>query len=129
MPEEPETLFHRIGGTAAVNGMVDEFYTRVLSDPELRPFFSETSVEKLKSMQAEFFAAALDGPMSAGDRDLTKAHQGRGITRTHVTKFVDHLISVLDERHAITRRDAMDIVFRVATYSDQVIGESGGADG
>lgn len=129
MPESLETLFDRIGGQPAVNDMVDEFYGRVLADPELRPFFDETSVDKLKHMQTEFFAAALDGPMSAGDRDLAKVHQGRGITRAHVTRFVDHLISVLDERNAITRRDAMDIVFRIATYSDQVIGECGGADG
>ena len=129
MSEDTKSVFERIGGQAAVNDMVDEFYGRVLADPELRPFFDNTSVDKLKSMQTEFFAAALDGPMSAGDRDLTKAHHDRGITRTHVTKFVDHLISVLDERHAITRRDAMDIVFRIATYTDQVIGEAGGADG
>ncbi len=129
MTDSSQTLFDRVGGQAAVNDMVDDFYARVLADPELRPFFAETSVDTLKRMQTEFFAAALDGPMSAGDRDLTKAHQGRGITRKHVTLFVDHLISVLDERDAITRRDAMDIVFRIATYTDQVIGESGGADG
>ncbi len=52
-----------------------------------------------------------------------------GIGRKHVTLFVNHRISVLDERQAINRRDAMDIVFRIATYSDQVLGESGGADG
>ena len=129
MSQGSETLFERIGGTAVVDNMVDHFYARVLGDPELRPFFDEVALEKLKHMQKEFFAAALDGPMSMSGRDLVKAHQGLGITRRHFTLFVNHLMAVLDEYQAITRRDAMDIVFRIATYSDQVIGESGGADG
>ena len=113
---------------SVMSGIMDRD-DRVLADPELRPFFENTSLDKLMLMQKEFFAAALDGPMGTGDPDLAKIHQGMGIGRKHVTLFVNHLISVLDERHAINRRDAMDIVFRIATFSDQVMGESGGADG
>lgn len=129
MSNSSDSLFDRVGGADAVAAMVDEFYARVLADPELRPFFGNASVERLKKMQKEFFAAAMDGPMTTGDADLAKIHQGLGITRRQVTQFVDHLISVLDERHTISRRDAMDVVYRIATFSDQVIGESGGADG
>lgn len=129
MSDGSETLFERIGGQTAVSAMVGDFYRRVLGDSELRPFFENTSIEKLTAMQTEFFSAALDGPMSSDDRDLARIHHGLGITRQHVTRFVDHLISVVDDRHAIGRRDAMDIIHRIARYSDQVIGESGGIDG
>ncbi|MEZ6130551.1 MAG: group 1 truncated hemoglobin [Planctomycetaceae bacterium] len=129
MSDDSRTLFERVGGEAGVSEMITQFYARVLSDLELRPFFENTSVDRLKRMQQDFFAAALDGPMQTGGTDLAKIHHGRGITRRHFTRFVNHLIAVLDRRDAITRHDAMDIVFRIATYSDQVIGESGGADG
>lgn len=129
MSNIPETLFERVGGAEVVGEMVQQFYARVLADPQLRPFFENTSLDKLVHMQQEFFAAALDGPMGTGDPDLAKIHQGMAIGRKHITLFVNHLISVLDERQAINRRDAMDIVFRIATYSDQVMGEAGGADG
>jgi len=129
MSEDQQTLFDRVGGEAGVSEMISQFYAQVLADAELRPFFEDTSVEQLKHMQQDFFGAALDGPMTTGGTDLAKIHQGLGITRHHLTLFVNHLISVLDARQAINRRDAMDIVFRIATYSDQVIGESGGADG
>lgn len=129
MSDNTESLFDRIGGQDTVNQLVDHFYSRVLADAELRPFFDGTSVEKLTHMQKEFFAAALDGPMTVTDPDLAGIHEGLGITRRHVTSFVNHLIAVLDEIHAISRRDAMDIVYRIATYSDEVIGDSGGADG
>lgn len=123
------TLFERIGGEEAVSQMIDAFYGRVLADPDLRPFFANSTVERLTHMQKEFFTTALDGPNPAGGFDIASIHQGLGIRREHITRFADHLIAVLDEQHSIERRDAMDIVFRIATYSDQVIGESGGADG
>ncbi len=123
------TLYERIGGATAVSEMVDAFFGRVLADPELRPFFKNSTVERLQRMQAAFFAAALEGPDGVGNFDIAKIHKGLKIRREHLTRFVDHLISVLDDRHSISRRDAMDVIFRIATYSDQVLGESGGTDG
>lgn len=123
------TLYDRIGGAPAVAEMVDEFYGLVLNDPELRPFFEDSSLAELKQMQSEFFAAALGGPLSASDLDLAAAHQGRGIQRKHFTRFVNHLIEVLERRDAMRSGDAMRIIFRIATFADDVIDSPGGEDG
>lgn len=129
MAESEETLYDSVGGAAVVDDMIDAFYIRVLGDPELRPFFDGVSLERLRKMQKEFFAAALDGPVTTSDLDLAKAHQHLGITRAHITRFVRHLIGVLDSRELISRKDAMEIIFRIATYTDDVIGDAGGTDG
>ena len=129
MSDDSLTLYERIGGASAVKDLIGEFYRRVLADGSLRHFFRETSIDKLTRMQEEFFAVALDGPTGSAQTDLTGTHHGLGITREHFTRFVDHLISVVEERHSIGRRDAMDIIYRVAMYSDEVIGESGGIGG
>ena len=109
--------------------MVDAFYIRVLADSELRQFFDGVNLKRLHRMQREFFAAALDGPVHSTESDLASAHHGLGITRRQVTHFVRHLIGVLDSRDLISRQDAMEIVFRIATYVDDVIGDAGGIDG
>lgn len=123
------TLYDRVGGAAAVDEMIDAFYIRVLGDSELRPFFDGVSIDRLRTMQKEFFAAALDGPVTTSDLDLAQAHQHLGLTRNHVTRFVRHLIGVLDSRDLISRTDAMEIIYRIATWTDDVIGDSGGTDG
>ena len=64
-----------------------------------------------------------------GIRDLAAIHQGRGIGRSHVTRFVHHLIDVLEQNKALQTGDAMQIIFRIATYVDQVIDAPGGEDG
>ena len=129
MTESHVTLFDRIGGSEVVAEMVDAFYVRVLADHELRPFFDGVSLERLSRMQKEFFAAALDGPMTSSDQDLSRSHQDLGISREHVTRFVRHLIGVLESRDAITRSDAMEIIFRIATFAYDVVGDTGGIDG
>ena len=126
---DEQTLYQRIGGAAAVDELVDDFYVRVLADAELRPFFLDASVDQLKRMQTEFFAAALDGPVITSDINLARIHQGMGITRKHLTRFVNHLIAAVDERSHIKYRDAMGIIYRIATYSDQIIDDANAADG
>lgn len=123
------TIYERIGGADVVAEVVDGLYARVLDDPELSPFFANSSVAKIKRIQNQFIAAALDGPVTVSDIDLSRIHQGLGVTREHVTRFVEHLIAVLDSRQFISRTDAMNIVARIATYSDQVTGSAGGVDG
>ncbi len=80
-------------------------------------------------MQKEFFAAALDGPVKYSGNDLAGIHRNRGITRDHLGRFVKHLTEVLDSENMVSDRDALEIVSRIATWSDQIIGESGGEDG
>ena len=53
MLEEQQTLFQRVGGEQAIAELINEFYDRVLADPELKPFFKDTSVDKLRRMQRE----------------------------------------------------------------------------
>ncbi|MCA9035488.1 MAG: group 1 truncated hemoglobin [Planctomycetaceae bacterium] len=125
MTDETRTLFERIGGAESVASLVDAFYGRVLSDPELRPFFENSSVDHLRAIQKEFFAAALDGPVMHSDLDLAHIHQGMGITRAHFSRFVHHLIRVLEQAEMIRPGDAMDVIHRISTYVDDVTGRAG----
>jgi hemoglobin len=119
-----QTLFERIGGEPAVSRLVDAFYRRVLADPELSPFFSDTSMEKLQSMQREFFAAALDGPIRYTGRPLAAVHYGRGIRPRHLARFVAHLLETLREQQ-IDEEDTYAIISRIDTYADEITGETG----
>lgn len=97
MTEKITPLYERIGGEEAIARIVDRFYDRVLADPQLAPFFRATSMDKLRRMQREFFAAVLVGPQSYTGLALTQAHAGRGITVHHFSRFVQHLLDTLVE--------------------------------
>ena len=122
MPNNNPTLFERIGGKQMIAGVVDDFYDRVLADPELNPFFKNTSMDKLRCMQQEFFSAALDGPITYTGKPLSHVHHGRGITKHHFALFVNHLLDTL-RYYGINDQDVTDIISRINTYADEITGD------
>ena len=124
MPEKQQTLFERVGGEQVIAELIDEFYDRVLVDPELKPFFKDTSVDKLRRMQREFFSAALDGPITYTGRPLSHVHHVRGITKHHLARYVDHLFDTLRGR-GINDQDVQYIISRISTYANEITGDLG----
>lgn len=122
MSEEIETLFDRLGGTEGVAAIVREMYERVLRDPELSPFFENTSIERLHRMQFQFLASAFDGPVQYSGAELTAIHRGRGITSKHFASFCGHFADAL-EAHGAESRDVDHALGRLATYKDKITGE------
>ena len=123
MSKESGTLYERLGGEAKMATIIDRFYDRVLADPELEPYFRETSMEALRRMQTEFFGMALDGPQTYTGLSLYRAHSGRGITARHFSRFVSHLIETLKEFGA-TAKDINAVVSRISIHSDDIVGGS-----
>lgn len=124
MPKKQETLFKRIGGEKKIGELIHDFYDRVSADPELKPFFKNTSMDKLRGMQREFFSAALDGPIIYTGRPLSYVHHGRGITKHHLALYVNHLIETL-RVYGINDQDVQDIISRINTYAEEITGGSG----
>ncbi len=122
-PSDSSSLYERIGGAERVDALVHDFYERVLKDPELAPFFEHSSIDKLRSMQQEFFAAALGGPQEYSGRSLAAVHHGRNIQRSHFSKFCQHLFETLEEM-GFDRNDIDETVRRIAMSARDVTGEA-----
>jgi hemoglobin len=122
--DETQNLYDRIGGEEAVTALVVDFYIKVLADPELRTFFKDSEIDRLHAMQREFFSAALGGPIKYTGRPLRSVHAGRGIKPKHMKRFVDCLFETL-EQFALTERERGDIISRINTYADEIMGGYG----
>jgi hemoglobin len=116
------TLYEQIGGRQGVEELVDNFYDRVLADPRLEPFFREASIDKLRKMQQEFFASALDGPATLSELDLSYVHYGRGIRTSHFNRFVQHLLDTLASI-GVGEKQQMEVIRRISTYVNDITGE------
>ena len=89
------SIYEAIGGEPALVAVVDDFYVRVLADPQLAGFFAGVSMPRLKGRQVEFFAAALGGPDVYEGRGMRQAHAGRGIGQADFDKVAVHLTGAL----------------------------------
>jgi hemoglobin len=119
--DEKKTLYDRIGGAEGVRKLVRDFYDRVLEDKELQPFFLETPMSKLRTMQFELFSAALGGPIEYTGEPLYLVHFGRGIGKHHLAIFSRHLFATLAEMN-LGEQDVQDVISRINTYADQITG-------
>jgi hemoglobin len=90
------SIYDAIGGPAAVEAAVTDFYVRVLADPQLAGFFAGTDMRKLQSHQRAFLTAALGGPQLYTGRAMPEAHAGLDITDADFDAVVGHLAATLE---------------------------------
>jgi hemoglobin len=125
LQQAQSSIYGIIGGEAALSPVVDDFYDRVLADPELRGFFAGANMTRLKGRQVEFFAAALGGPQPYTGASLRDAHRGRGIEQKHFDLVAGHLVAAL--RAADVPYEIIDrIVGAISPLASQIVSAGSG---
>lgn len=92
-----ESLFEKIGGKAAVNAAVDLFYEKVLADPLINHFFTNTDMTRQRSHQKAFLTYAFGGMETYSGKNMRDAHAGMNIEEQHFTAVAGHLQTTLEE--------------------------------
>jgi methyl-accepting chemotaxis protein len=114
------SLFERIGGVPAIKLAVEQFYDRVLADPELAPFFAHTNMDWLKARQNAFFIQALGGPPVYKGRDMRSAHAHLPIEPRHFERVASHLAETL---RALNVPDPLvdEVLVRISPLADDIV--------
>ena len=115
------TLFQRLGGMVSIDVAVDQFYDRVVGDPELAPFFDRVDLQRQRAHQKAFLAMALGGPWSYGGRGLAEAHGHLRISDRHIDLIAGHLAAVLAGLGVLPAL-IDDVVAAVDGLRDEVLG-------
>ncbi len=93
------TLFERLGGTAAIEATVTEFYRRVLADPVLARFFEGIDQARLERHQARFLSYAFGGAAPYSGVGMAQAHsrlvREHGLGHVHFDAVIEHLDQAL----------------------------------
>ena len=94
---EPVSIYEAIGGRAALGAAVDNFYGRLIADPELAPFFPDGVGVRHRAYVVTVLGEALGGPERYRGPDLAGAHRDLGITDAQFDRAAGHLSGTLDE--------------------------------
>jgi len=92
------TVYEQLGGEAAIDAAVDNFYRRVLNDPYVTPFFEGVDMEKQAAKQRGFLTMVTGGPNNYSGKDMREGHKHlvkMGLDDTHFDHIVCHLRSTL----------------------------------
>src|ERR1700739_3543336 len=116
---EPDSIYDRIGGHEAIEGVVENFYFRVLADDPLSGFFAGTNMNRRKGKQVEFFAATLGGSEPYTGAPMKQVHQGRGITMHHFSLVAGHLADALAAA-AVPSETVTEILSAIAPLAPEI---------
>jgi len=93
-----KSLYHRLGGKAAIDTAVEAFYVKVLADQRIKHFFEDINMSRQRRKQKEFLSAAFGGPIPWTGKDLRKAHANLpGLNDSHFNAVAENLQKTLEE--------------------------------
>lgn len=120
------TLYQQIGGAAGIARLVEIFYAKVLADPELKRFFANVEMAKLRRMQAELFSAALGGPQRYSGRSMVEAHRHLKIGLHDYQRFIRHLFETLDAAgFGLSDQERYEVIGRLNVLTNDVTSATG----
>jgi len=94
-----DKLYELVGGRHTISAATERFYKKVLEDDGLRPFFSGTDMDHLRSRQLMFISMLLSGGEYQG-KDIRSAHaqaRSQGLNDAHFDRFLKHFRAALEE--------------------------------
>ena len=123
-------LYQQIGGADGISRLVDAFYSRVLSDPQLKPFFQGVRMAKLRRMQVELFSGALGGPLQYTGRPMAQAHRHLKIGLQDYQRFIRLLFDTLDDAgFGLSEDERYEVIGRLNILTNEVMGGGTGLVG
>ena len=92
------SLYHKLGGKAAMAAAIDLFYKKVLVDERIKHFFDDINMNKQRRRQNDFLSAAFGGPTPWTGKSLRKAHENiTGLSEVHFNAVAENLQKTLEE--------------------------------
>ncbi|HEX5906346.1 MAG TPA: group 1 truncated hemoglobin [Propionibacteriaceae bacterium] len=88
--------YDAIGGGPAVSAVVNDFYVRVLDDPQLAPYFEGVDIPRLKRHQVLLVTQVLGGPDNYEGRSLDEAHEHLDVDHDDFAAVASHLTAAMN---------------------------------
>jgi hemoglobin len=95
--DREKSLYHRLGGKAAVEAAVDKFYVKVLADKRINHFFEDINMATQHRKQKAFLSAAFGSPVAWKGKDMRRAHEDMTLTEVHFNAVAENLQKTLEE--------------------------------
>lgn len=125
-PQEKKSLYARLGGYDAIAAVVDDFITRLATDPAFARFFSgfsDDSKKRLRQHILDQFCAAAGGPCVYTGRDMKTSHTGLGITEPQWDAAAKHLVAALDKFN-VPKAEKDELMAFVGTQKKDIVEHS-----
>jgi hemoglobin len=107
------SIYHQIGGQAAIDAAVESFYKKVLADDRIKHFFDDVNMNAQRRKQKAFLSAAFGSPVKWEGKDMRTAHAGlTGLNETNFNAVAENLKTTLEELKV--KKELIDQIMTIA---------------
>jgi hemoglobin len=114
------SIYERLGREQGIRSAVDDFYERIVADPELKPYFDGIDMGRLRGHQAKLLVQVTGGPVQYDGRDLAVAHGDLGITSEDFGRVVGHLVDTLNDL-GVSQDDIGQVGAALTAHRDEIV--------
>ena len=122
-PAGEQSLYKRLGGYDAIAAVVDDFLGRLISDAQLKRFFTGTSADsqrRIRQLVVEQICAATGGPCLYTGRATRTAHEGLNITEADWQSSVNHLVATLNKFN-VPEREKSEVLGAISGMKKDIV--------
>lgn len=119
------SIYEQLGRETGIRTAVDDFYRRVVADPQLAGYFTGVDMNRLRAHQAKLLVQVTGGPANYDGRELAEAHRGLEITSADFERVAAHLAATLADL-GVQPAVIGDVGAAIESYRDQVVGAGAG---
>jgi hemoglobin len=116
----PGSLYERLGGSAAISAVIDDFVARCAADARINGKFARTDIPRLTSMLVDQVTMATGGPATYTGRSMPDTHRGMGVTAGEFDALVEDLGATLD-RFAVPAAERQELIAILAPIRSDVV--------
>jgi hemoglobin len=114
------SIFERLGQEQGIRAAVDDFYERVVGDPQLAHYFDGVDLRKLRGHQTALLVQVTGGPAAYSGRDLAAAHDRLGIVPADFDRVVAHLVATLTS-FGVSAEDIGTVGEALTAHRDEIV--------
>jgi hemoglobin len=114
------SLYERLGQEAGIRTAVDDFYVRVVGDPELAPYFEGVDLPRLRRHQTALLVQVTGGPVEYSGRALAEGHAGLDVTPAAFDRVVGHLVATLTDL-GVAPEDIGEVGAALTAHRDDIV--------
>jgi len=113
-------LYERLGGRAAIKGVVTEFVAAKEADPIMKPTMAGVDKAQFIEHLTDFLSMAMGGPEKYTGKDLPAAHAKLNLTDVHFMAAGKALTAIM-QKGKVPEPEQQEVVCDLVAAHDQVI--------
>lgn len=116
----PKSLYERLGGRPAIEGVVGEFVARLASDPRVKFRFANSNVPNLTRDLVDFVCLATGGNCEYQGREMTVLHARMHVTEEEWDATVEALVGALD-KFSVPAAEKKELLGAIGPLKAQIV--------